>query len=71
MSDPRTTIASYASSGGLVLFGVNASDFGVMAGMVLALLTFLINWYYKHQHLRIIERRVNQPDASAPPEGLE
>ena len=60
MSDPRTSIASYTSSGALVVFGMSANDFAVLAGLVFAFLTFVINWYYKHKHLRLIERKVNE-----------
>lgn len=60
MTDPKTSIASYASSGALVIFGMTANDFGVLLGMVLAILTFGINWYYKYKHLKIIEQNVNE-----------
>ena len=59
MTDPKTSIASYASSGALVIFGMTANDFAVLLGMVLAVLTFCINWYYKYKHLRLIENKVN------------
>ena len=59
MSDPRTSIASYSASGSLVIFGMTANDFGVLIGLVLAVCTFGINWYYKHRHLKIIEKKVN------------
>ena len=59
MSDPRTSIASYTASGSLVIFGMTANDFAVLCGLVFAFLTFCINWYYKHKHLRIIEQKVN------------
>lgn len=60
MSDPKTSIASYTSSGALVLFGMSANDFAVLVGLVFAFLTFVINWYYKHQHLKLIEAKVNE-----------
>ena len=60
MTDPKTSIASYASSGALVIFGMTANDVGVLLGMVLAILTFGINWYYKYKHLKIIEQKVNE-----------
>lgn len=60
MTDPKTSIASYASSGALVIFGMTANDFGVLLGMVLAILTFGINWYYKYKHMKIIEQKVNE-----------
>ncbi len=60
MTDPKTSIASYASSGALVIFGMTANDFAVLLGMVLAILTFGINWHYKYKHLKIIEQKVNE-----------
>lgn len=60
MSDPKTTIASYASSGGLIIFGMSANDFAVMVGLLLAVATFLLNWFYKHQHLKLIEAQVSK-----------
>ena len=59
MSDPKTSIASYTASGSLVLFGMTANDFAVMVGLLFAFLTFCINWYYKHKHLKLIEEKVN------------
>lgn len=67
MSDPKTSIASYASSGGLIIFGMSANDFAVIVGLIMAFATFLLNWWYKHQHLKMIERKVN----SMPFPGLE
>lgn len=58
MSDPKTTIASYAASGSLVIFGMSANDFAVMIGLVLAIATFILNWIYKHRHFKLIERQV-------------
>jgi len=60
MHDPKTTVASYTASGGLIFFGMSANDFAVLAGLALAVGTFLINWYYKHQHLKIIEDKVRR-----------
>lgn len=58
MSDPRTSVASYAASGSLVIFGMTANDFAVLVGLVFAFGTFLINWYYKYQHLKLISEKL-------------
>ena len=34
MNDPKTSIASYASSGALVIFGMTANDFAVLLGII-------------------------------------
>ncbi len=49
MSDPKTTIASYAASGSLVIFGMSANDFSVLCGLVFAAGTFCLNWDYNHK----------------------
>ena len=58
MSDPKTTIASYTASGGLVLFGMSLNDVALLSGIFFAAATVLINWYYKHRHLKLIEAKV-------------
>lgn len=60
MTDPKTSIASYTASGALVIFGLSASDFAVLSGLFFAFMTFCINWYYKHKHMRIIEQHVKR-----------
>lgn len=60
MSDPKTSIASYTASGSLILFGLTANDFAVLSGLFFAFITFCINWYYKHEHMRIIEQQVKR-----------
>lgn len=60
MSDPKTSIASYVSSGGLVIFGMTANDFAVIVGVFLAAATFLLNWFYKHQHYKLAAKQINR-----------
>lgn len=60
MTDPKTSIASYTASGSLILFGLTANDFAVISGLIFAFMTFLLNWYYKHKHMRIIEQQVKR-----------
>ena len=43
------TVASYTSSGGLLIFGVTTNEFAALAGLALAFGTFCINWYYRHR----------------------
>ena len=58
-----TTAATYTASGSAVIFGVSANEFAAVAGVCVALLTFALNWYYKHQHLLLARERleVNPP----------
>ena len=60
MNNPKTSIASYTASGSLILFGLTANDFAVLSGLFFAFITFCINWYYKHKHMRIIEQQVKR-----------
>ena len=59
MSAEKSTFAAYSASGSLTVFGVLMNDLALIVGMLLALLTFVLNWYYKHQELKLIERRVS------------
>ena len=61
MSAEKATIASYSASGSLIVFGVSMSDLALIVGMFFAAATFILNWYYKHQQLKTLERRVNVP----------
>lgn len=61
MSDPKTSVISYASAGSAVLFGLTANELAAYIGAACAVATFAVNWYYKRQHLKIIEARVNAP----------
>ena len=58
MSAEKSTFAAYSASGSLTVFGVLMNDLALIVGMLFALLTFVLNWYYKHQELKVIERRV-------------
>ena len=61
MSAEKSTVAAYSASGSLMFFGMTMNDLALIVGMFFAFATFILNWYYKHQQLKTIERRVNQP----------
>lgn len=44
---------AYTVSGVLVLLGYTLNDIAVILGMVLGIATFFLNWYYKHQTLKL------------------
>lgn len=52
-----TTAATYTASGSAVIFGLSANEFAAVSGVCVALLTFALNWYYKHQHLKLARER--------------
>ena len=60
MSAEKSTVAAYSASGSLTVFGVLMNDLALLVGMFFALMTFVLNWYYKYQELKVIERRVIQ-----------
>lgn len=57
MPDHRATVASYAASGGAVLFGLTANEFAAVAGAACAIFTFAANVWFKYQHLKLAKER--------------
>lgn len=56
MSDPKTSATAYLSSGAAVIFGLSANELAAYIGAACAVATFVVNWYYKRQHLKLISR---------------
>lgn len=57
-----TSAATYTASGSAIIFGLTANEFAAISGVCIALLTFGLNWYYKHQQLKLMyERLKNNP----------
>lgn len=38
---------SYSASGSAVVCGFTLNDWGMLVGILIALATFIVNWYYK------------------------
>lgn len=57
MADKFASATAYVSSAGLVFFGMELSDIALIAGMVIGLLTYLTNLYYKHQMLKVAKQK--------------
>ena len=53
-----TTAATYTASGSAVILGLSANEFAAIAGVCIALLTFGLNWYYKHQQIKLMCERL-------------
>lgn len=47
--EKNAAAATYVASGSAVLFGLSATDFAALVGAGVAVLTFVVNWYYKHR----------------------
>lgn len=41
--------SQYGGAGGALIFGLTANEFAAIAGVIIALAGFLVNWYYKHK----------------------
>ena len=54
MSAEKSTVAAYSASGSLTVFGVLMNDLALIVGMFFALMTFVLNWYYKHQSFKLL-----------------
>lgn len=52
---------SYAASSGLTFFGVfTAQELAALVGIVLAVSTFFLNWYYQHQRHQLLKAQTHQ-----------
>lgn len=49
--------ATYTSAGGAILFGMSANEIAAAVGAAVAILTFLTNLWYKHQHLQLAKAK--------------
>ena len=51
------TAAQYGGSSAAVIFGLTANEFAALGGLFIGVIGFFVNWWYKHQHLRIAKKR--------------
>ncbi len=60
MVTKAATTAQYTGSSTAVAFGMTGTEWsvvGVIGGLVIALLGFAVNWYYRAQHLAVSKSR--------------
>ena len=55
--EAATNAATYTSAGGAILFGMSANEIAAAVGAAVAILTFLTNLWYKHQHLQLAKAK--------------
>ncbi|MBL4839918.1 MAG: hypothetical protein JKY47_03705 [Thalassospira sp.] len=55
----KTTITTYAASGAGFLTGLTTNDKLAVMSVGVALLTFFLNWFYKHKHYRLAQKAAN------------
>lgn len=63
-----TTIANKATYGGAIggFWGwLTSNNILGLIGVLIALAGFLVNWYYKHKHYKLAEKRAGLGDADA------
>lgn len=63
MIGKATTPASYATSAMLTIFGLNVNEWLALTGIILGIGTFIVNWYYKREHLKLYSRKMKQDGA--------
>lgn len=57
------TTAQYAGSGSAVAFGMTGTEWsviGVIGGLIVAVLGFVVNWFYKERHYRLAEAKARE-----------
>lgn len=63
-----TTASAYASSLGLTVFGLGVNELAALGGLLLAILTFVINWRYKALHYRLAAKALEAGHVAARPD---
>lgn len=53
MADKISSTAAYTASGSAIIFGLSANELAAMIGAVIAVLTFILNFWFKYQHLNL------------------
>ncbi len=54
--------ATYVASGTAFVFGLTVNEFAAVAGIVVAVATFCLNWYYKERAARALEKSLKKED---------
>lgn len=52
----KTTLTTYAASGAGFLTGLTTNEMVAVMSVGIALLTFFLNWIYKHKHYRLAQK---------------
>ena len=53
ISEKAATAATYGGSASAVFFGLNAAEFAAVGGVVIAFAGFIVNVWFRHQHLKL------------------
>jgi hypothetical protein len=55
--------ATYGGSGAAVYFGMSANEIAAFGGLLIAAVGLLINWWYKHQHLKLARTKLEEEES--------
>lgn|GEM_PF-3069570 len=66
MVDRIATHVTYAASGSAVIFGVTANELAAIVGVGVAILSLLVNIWFKFQHLKLARERIHEEDNEKP-----
>jgi hypothetical protein len=53
VAEKAATAATYGGSASAVFFGLNAAEFAAVGGVVIAFAGFIVNVWFRHQHLKL------------------
>lgn len=56
------TAAQYGGSGAALYFGLTANEIAAFGGLAIAVIGFFVNWWYKHQHLQLAKKKLEETD---------
>ncbi len=56
------TAAQYGGSSAAVVFGLTANEFAALGGLGIAIIGFFVSWWYKHQHLKIAKKKLEDDE---------
>jgi len=63
--EQRTTAVAYAASAASISLGaLSATELAAIGGLIVAVATFLVNWYYRHQRMDLDESTANLDERS-------
>lgn len=57
--------ATYGGSSAAVYFGMTANEIAAFGGLFIAVIGLLVNIWFKHQHLKLVAKRLKQGEESA------
>lgn len=61
--EQTTSNTAYIASGLTVAAGgLSFNEWMMLGGFLIALATFLVNWYYRHKHYKLAERRAQDEE---------